>query len=170
MATIRHQGPSNGRMPRGPANSRSTRACVAFGAIAGGMLGSADGFLLHYALSLPARASDGLVWGAALGAGGGAAYALLQRALRGAGAEQWIGTTLGFLYGLIPGVVLFFRLFIVERVVIVGWPVSLWFIAGAVLGLLPGAALDRGFDAVLPPGDSGSEVHADPRAPADRSR
>jgi hypothetical protein len=170
MATIRHQGPSNGRTPHGPADSRSTRACVAFGAIAGGILGSADGFLLHYALSLPAPASDGLVWGAALGAGGGAAYALLERAVRGASAGQWIGTALGFLYGLIPGVALFLRLLIVEGVVIVGERTALWFIAGGVLGLVPGAALDRVFDAVLPPGGSGSLVEADPRAPADRSR
>jgi hypothetical protein len=120
---------------------------VLCGVIAGGALGSGNGLLTHWLLAEYVSASDGALWGAILGTGGGIGYALLARAIWGAAGNNSIGLVLGVWYGLIPGVAKLFEVLFVGRVLFIGG-VGLWFMAGGMVGLFAGGILDRLFEAL----------------------
>jgi hypothetical protein len=151
--------------PAGRGDRRSLAAQVVYGAIAGGILGLANGLALCYVLGAPGSAQDSCAWGAVLGAVGGMAGALIQRAVWG-GAGRFLGTALEMLYGLVPGTAAVCRLFVVQQVIWVHGA-ALWFLGASMVGLLVGGVFDRFFDAVvgsrghLPDQPAGSGAAAD---------
>jgi hypothetical protein len=119
-------------------------ARVAYGGLAGLVLGALHGALLHYISGVASPKETG-IWGIALGA---AAGTLLGRTLRGPATGMWLGTTLGLLYGIVPGLTVLYQSIIVNRI-IGPWSLTGLFMACPMAGLLIGGVLDRCFEALV---------------------
>jgi hypothetical protein len=81
-------------------------ARLACGVVAGVLLGTADGVLLHHLTGVPDSPLEAGRSGLLLGAGSGVLFVLLERAARGRQPGVAIGTVLGGLFGLVPALVI----------------------------------------------------------------
>jgi hypothetical protein len=118
------------------------------GVAAGAVLGAANGLLCYYiagAFESPIAAG---VWGVGLGTAGGVLTVLVRRAVWGPEISVEIGTSLGLLYGIAPGLVVLVQSILVNRVVRV-WGLAGLVFAGSMAGLILGGVLDRITEAII---------------------
>jgi hypothetical protein len=120
---------------------------AAYGAAAGLLLGMVDGALLHYITDV-ATPHEATLWGGAAGSAAGPVIVVLGRAVRGPSAITSLGTVLGLLYGIVPGLAVLYQSIFVNRVV-GKWNLAGLVMASSMLGLLVGGVLDRCFDAAV---------------------
>jgi hypothetical protein len=118
------------------------------GVVAGAVLGAANGLLCYSivgAFESPAAAG---LWGAGLGGVGGISVVLLRRAMWGPDIGVEVGTLLGLLYGIAPGLAVLFQSILVNRVVRV-WGLAGLVFAGSMAGFIIGGVLDRITEAIV---------------------
>jgi hypothetical protein len=112
------------------------------GTASGAALGAADGVAVHHVVGATASPWAACLWGAGLGGAGGALFVLVRRAWWGPDVSVEVGTMLGLLYGIAPG------LAVVGQGALTAQVLGAYGLAGAVMvcsmaGLLLGGALDR---------------------------
>jgi hypothetical protein len=146
----------------------SLLALLLSGIASGTVLGAADGVAVGYVVGEPASPWGAGLWGAALGGAGGAVFVLVRRAFRGPDVSVEVGTLLGLLYGIAPG------LAVVGQGVFVAHVLGAYRLAGAVMvcsmaGLLLGGLLDRITGAIVARCRRLQQTGpAEPAAPSDR--
>ena len=121
---------------------------LAAGAISGTLLGLADALLFQVIVDDAGPSAAAARWGAGLGLVGGVILVILRRAIWGPDVSVEVGTVLGLLYGLGPGVA------VVAQIVTIGGSLDLWFLGGmmaasSMAGLLIGGILDRATESVV---------------------
>jgi hypothetical protein len=111
-------------------------------------LGIADGIVVNYVVGGFTTPFMACLWGGGLGVVVGVLFVLVRRALWGPDISVDVGTMLGLLYGVVPGLVIVYKEFLVSHVI------NLWTLAwvGTVycmLGLVLGGLLDRITDLIV---------------------
>ncbi len=127
----------------------SLLALLLAGTASGTVLGAADGVAIHYIAGESGWSWAACLWGAGLGGAGGALVVLVRRAFWGPDVSVEVGTVLGLLYGLAPGLAV-----VARGVFAVQGRLGAYRLAGAVMvcsmaGLLLGGLLDRITGAVV---------------------
>jgi hypothetical protein len=126
----------------------SLTALLLSGSFAGAILGVVDGVLFQVIAGGFITFQAACLWGAGLGIAGGVALVLIRRAIWGPDLSAAVGTLLGLLYGIAPGVAVLYQSFFVIRVVSTSPLVGL-VMACSMAGLIVGAVLDRITDAII---------------------
>jgi hypothetical protein len=124
----------------------SLAALLLSGICSGGILGAADGVAFHYIVGGFATAFEAGLCGAGLGIVGGALFVMVRRAFWGPDISVDVGTVLGLLYGIAPGLAVLYQCF--PQVF------AIRSLAGVVMacsmgGLVVGGLLDRITDAIV---------------------
>ena len=112
------------------------------GMIDGIILGAANGVLCHYIIGVVGSPFAAVLYGAAFGGGAAALIVLLRRAIWGPEIGMEIGTMLGLLYGVAPGLLIFAQAGFANRAIGPKAFVGL-LMAASMLGFILGGALDR---------------------------
>jgi hypothetical protein len=133
------------------------------GIVAGAVLGAANGLLCYYIVGVFNSALAAGLWGVGLGVTGGIFAVVLRRAVWGPDISVEIGTLLGLLYGIAPG------LAVLEKTI--NQAVGIWSIAGLVFagsmaGVIIGGVLDRVTEAMVA---RMKRSRTEPAAEADRT-
>ncbi len=135
--------------------SPSLFASVLSGIVAGSVFGAANGALCHFFVGAFETPYDAFLWRACLGILGGVGVVFLRRTLWGPDISPEIGTTLGWLYGIAPGLVVFLQGLAVRGAM--GKALVGLVLAGSMAGLLLGGLLDRVTEAIITRRESGIE-------------
>jgi hypothetical protein len=115
------------------------------GLVAGAILGAANGAVAHLIVSRFESAWEGCLIGTGLGIVGGILVVLWRRIVWGPDISVEVGTAIGLLFGIVPGVALVF----VRQLVVVSWGFVGLLMAGSMMGALIGGVLDRITEAVV---------------------
>jgi hypothetical protein len=115
---------------------------------AGTVLGVSNALLCHAIVGTFASPQAAGCWGAVLGLAGGVLVVAVRRAVWGPDISVEIGTVLGLLYGIAPGLAVLFQAMVVNRS-IGTWRLTGLVMAGSMAGLILGGVLDRITEAVL---------------------
>jgi len=107
-----------------------------------------NGLLCHYIVGAFGSPLAAGVWGTGLGVAGGILVVVLRRAIWGPDISVEIGTLLGLIYGIAPGLAVLFQSLIVNRVLRV-WGLAGLVFAGSMAGLIIGGVLDRFTEAII---------------------
>jgi hypothetical protein len=119
------------------------------GVVAGAVLGAANGVVSHLILIGFQSVWVSCLLGTGLGIIGGIGVVFWRRIVWGPDVSVEVGTTIGLLYGIAPGVALLFLSLFVHRVVVAGWGFVSLLMAGSMMGLVIGGVLDRLTEAII---------------------
>jgi hypothetical protein len=126
----------------------SHRVLLLSAVVSGAVLGAADGAAFHYITGGLASPLTAGLWGAGLGGAGAILIALVRRAIWGRESSVGIGTVLGLLYGIVPGLAALYQSVFVGRIVGIASLAGI-VMACSMIGLVIGGILDRITDTIV---------------------